>query len=1046
MRKLFLLLAFLVSISSLGQNTDPILSAESAVGRGFWNKGSQQIDGDLVLPTTLNSFTNPDLRDYGKLRYDVSSKRLKYSTNVDWKTILTEDDNTAKIYEIQNATVSNVRNDQPSFVTLDNGNILCAFNHFGAEGSDISEAYIAGKISTDGGKTWGAIFTLQSVIAGTDNVLVPSLFKRPDGKILMLFFAQTEPVPTPESRIYKKIFNQDMTVFSGPTDLALPTGYYGGVGSDRIFLDESNGNLLYPVGRLLSGDGTSYGSTYESTILRSTNNGDTWTDLDLHIGASKLMPNGFGGGTEPGIYYTPQGLYCYFRTLLGYTYAVKLNSSYAPTGSEFALFESANAMASIKWIPSLNMAVGGRTRLLDNNQIGDNVRKYLDLMASTDGIYNWVAIDEIDHAIQDVDWYVNQPVVFDYNDNLIVGYNNSKTGIKTASLFNKIYPKSIIKYQYVPESYSGISQNKGRLVNGIQTLYSTDNTANVVSLKYPRGGNYYNSSSSATGAFKITFPNNRNATITIKGRVQTQSVANNFSFEITCNTSDMANYNNVRVDYPEVARSLNVRFVNGVNPVVLIGDLSTSWNSPNIVIDEVIGSKAAYLNELIEGWSISLESSSYGTVAQTIDVSSNAWFRGAGILISNPPAGTGLTVSRNGFGYQQGVSASEDGYINYNLSGSAAFNRVFGNGNHIIGSSIGTDNGYRLDVQGTFRSTGEATVATPTVNTSATTKLYVDSADALKANINSPTFTGTPTTPSLTFTPTASPTYAAGKLVYDSDNESLTFYNNDSNVALQIGQESWIRVRNDTGSTITNGAAVYISGTHASGLPQVSLAQANSSATTIVAGLATEAIPTNSIGYITSLGLVRNIDTSAFTAGSTVFLSATTPGALVSTSPTAPNFRYRVGLVTRSNATTGTIHVTPTTAALGNGTANQLFGINNAGTAQEVKSIVGTANQVTVTHSANTITLGLGFTILTAAAVLDFPNVSSGTSSELTITVTGAADGDCVVLGVPNVSSNANSCYTARVSAANTVTVKFNNYSTGAINPASGAFTVKVLK
>ena len=57
------------------------------------------------------------------------------------------------------------------------------------------------------------------------------------------------------------------------------------------------------------------------------------------------------------------------------------------------------------------------------------------------------------------------------------------------------------------------------------------------------------------------------------------------------------------------------------------------------------------------------------------------------------------------------------------------------------------------------------------------------------------------------------------------------------------------------------------------------------------------------------------------------------------------------------------------------------------------------------------------------------------------MTVTGAAAGDAVFLGVPNGSVNANSAVTAWVSAANTVTVRFNNYSAGNIDPANGTFT-----
>lgn len=83
---------------------------------------------------------------------------------------------------------------------------------------------------------------------------------------------------------------------------------------------------------------------------------------------------------------------------------------------------------------------------------------------------------------------------------------------------------------------------------------------------------------------------------------------------------------------------------------------------------------------------------------------------------------------------------------------------------------------------------------------------------------------------------------------------------------------------------------------------------------------------------------------------------------------------------------------------------------------------------------------------LTGSATLDFGSTSAQSSADLTITVTGAADGDVVSLGVPNGSTLTNSSFSAWVSAANTVTVRFNNYSSGAQDPASGTFKVRVIQ
>lgn len=84
--------------------------------------------------------------------------------------------------------------------------------------------------------------------------------------------------------------------------------------------------------------------------------------------------------------------------------------------------------------------------------------------------------------------------------------------------------------------------------------------------------------------------------------------------------------------------------------------------------------------------------------------------------------------------------------------------------------------------------------------------------------------------------------------------------------------------------------------------------------------------------------------------------------------------------------------------------------------------------------------------VKSATATLDFTSTAAQTSAELTITVTGAADGDDVIVSPPNGSNNANTCFTARVSSANTVSVKFNNFSSGAIDPASGTFRVTLLQ
>lgn len=83
---------------------------------------------------------------------------------------------------------------------------------------------------------------------------------------------------------------------------------------------------------------------------------------------------------------------------------------------------------------------------------------------------------------------------------------------------------------------------------------------------------------------------------------------------------------------------------------------------------------------------------------------------------------------------------------------------------------------------------------------------------------------------------------------------------------------------------------------------------------------------------------------------------------------------------------------------------------------------------------------------LTATATLDFPSVASLGVQSLTITVTGAADGDIPVFSVPNASNTAGLVWSAVTTAANTVTIQCYNSTIGAIDPASGSFRASVLK
>jgi hypothetical protein len=162
----------------------------------------------------------------------------------------------------------------------------------------------------------------------------------------------------------------------------------------------------------------------------------------------------------------------------------------------------------------------------------------------------------------------------------------------------------------------------------------------------------------------------------------------------------------------------------------------------------------------------------------------------------------------------------------------------------------------------------------------------------------------------LDFTPqNPNPDWQEARLFYSAESNTLSYYNDNEDITLNIGNENLIRVKNAEGSTLNNGDVVYVSGSTGDN-PQVQLAQADALSTLRGIAVVTQnTINNNAVGYATTYGRVRELDTSSWSAGDTLYISATTPGELTNVKPTHPNFAMRVGWVVRSHAAEGSIFV-----------------------------------------------------------------------------------------------------------------------------------------
>lgn len=218
---------------------------------------------------------------------------------------------------------------------------------------------------------------------------------------------------------------------------------------------------------------------------------------------------------------------------------------------------------------------------------------------------------------------------------------------------------------------------------------------------------------------------------------------------------------------------------------------------------------------------------------------------------------------------------------------------------------------------------------------------------------------------SIIFNAIASPAYQEGLLFYDSADDSLSYYTEEPDVTVNIGRESLIKVRNVSGVTIANGKAVYMSGANGN-RPTIDLARSDSRTTLNLVALTTHSIENNTNGYVTILGQVNDLDTSAFTAGDTVYVDPTTAGELTNVKPSRPNFVYDIGVVEASNPTNGSIQV-QTSDLTGDG---------------------GTDTYVRFSNGDGFFTEDADFTYDIATDILSLAGLT--TSSNITMTGTGA--------------------------------------------------------
>ena len=247
-----------------------------------------------------------------------------------------------------------------------------------------------------------------------------------------------------------------------------------------------------------------------------------------------------------------------------------------------------------------------------------------------------------------------------------------------------------------------------------------------------------------------------------------------------------------------------------------------------------------------------------------------------------------------------------------------------------------------------------------------------------------------------------------GRISWDPDNNTAAI-GLDPDVNLRIGQDDMWFVKNQTGASIPKGILVYASGTvGASGRILIAPYIANGTIEgRFILGMTAEAIANGADGYVIAKGKLRGVDTSAYTAGTVLWASAATAGALTSTEPTAPNVKATIAFVVYQDANNGVLAVRrdsgtklfdATDVNISSASTGQLLRYNSnrwenwtpnflTAEADTLDSVTDRGNTTT-----NDITVG-GITSTGTQSIFFGSNVGVGPTIQRRIVLNGASDG-----------------------------------------------------
>jgi Neuraminidase (sialidase) len=284
---------------------------------------------------------------------------------------------------------NNPRNSEGDFITLKSGRILYIYSHYtGASSSDHAPAYLAGRFSDDGGKTWSNDdFTVLENEGGM-NVMSVSLLRLQNGTIALFYLRKNSDA---DCIPMMRISTDEAQTWSNPIACITDKKGYFVLNNNRV-IQLKNGRLLMPVSLHKTPEENVWHNKGSIFTYYSDNQGATWN-------CSEEVPNPSGIiSQEPGVIELKDSRILMFIRASGGFQQFSYSSDKGLTWSQMVAsnIHSPLAPASMARIPST-----GDLLLVWNNNDGSNpqtqgARTPLTVAISNDEGKSWQQIANIE--------------------------------------------------------------------------------------------------------------------------------------------------------------------------------------------------------------------------------------------------------------------------------------------------------------------------------------------------------------------------------------------------------------------------------------------------------------------------------------------------------------------------------------------------------------------------------------------------------------------------------------------------------------------------